>query len=259
MLLVVICAAFAKWIAPYSPNQMDMTASLSQPSLSGHLFGTDNLGRDVLSRLIFGSQIALMVGLISTVIATVIGVALGMTAGYFGRWINAVIMRITDALMSFPNVLLALLVAAVLGGGLRNVIVALSVASIPAFLRITNGLTLSIKQNEYVLAGRAMGGGNLRQMVTHILPNALAPIIVQMTLQLGNLILAEAGLSFLGVGIAPPTAAWGSMVNQGYVYLATNPLISLAPGVAIMLVVFAFNMVGDGLRDAFDPKLRGKL
>jgi peptide/nickel transport system permease protein len=259
LLLVVICAVFAKWLAPFPPNQIDMTASMVQPGVRGHLLGTDDLGRDILSRLIYGSQVALMVGMIATALSAAIGVSLGITAGYFGRGVNMVIMRITDAMMSFPNILLALIIAAVLGGGTSNLIIALTVGSIPGYIRITNGLTLGIKENEYVLAGRAMGASNLRQMATHILPNALAPIIVQMTLQIGMLILAEAGLSFLGVGISPPTSAWGSMVYQGYVYLETNPVISLAPGVAIMLVVFAFNMVGDGLRDALDPKLRGKI
>jgi peptide/nickel transport system permease protein len=259
LLLVVICAVFAKWLAPFPPNQIDMTASMVQPGVRGHLLGTDDLGRDILSRLIYGSQVALTVGLTATTLSAIIGVSLGITAGYFGKWGNMVIMRITDAMMSFPNILLALIIAAVLGGGTRNLIIALTIGTIPGYVRMTNGLTLGIKENEYVLAGRAMGASPLRQMVTHILPNALSPIIVQMTLQLGMLILAESGLSFLGVGISPPTSAWGSMVYQGYVYLETNPVISLAPGVAIMLVVFAFNMVGDGLRDALDPKLRGKL
>lgn len=259
LLLVIIAAIFAKWLAPFPPNKIDMTAVMVQPGVGGHLLGTDDLGRDIVSRLIYGARTALIVGFITTAISAVVGVSLGISAGYFGRWVNAVIMRITDAVMSFPNVLLALVIAAVLGGGIRNVIIALSIGSICPYIRITNGLTLSIKENDYVLAGRAMGASNIRQMATHILPNALAPIIVQMTLQLGFVILAEAGLSFLGVGISAPTAAWGSMVFQGYVYLQTNPVISLAPGFAIMLVVFAFNMVGDGLRDALDPKLRGKI
>jgi len=259
LLLMITTAVCAKWLAPFPPNKIDMSAVLLQPGVRGHLLGTDNLGRDTLSRLIYGSQTALLVGFISTILASAVGVSLGITAGYFGRIINTIIMRITDALMAFPNVLLVLIIAAVLGGGIKNLIIALTIRSIPVYIRITNGVTMSIKENEYILAGRVMGAGNLRQMATHILPNSLAPIIVQMTLQLGLLILAEAGLSFLGIGVTPPTAAWGSMVNQGYVYLESNPVISLAPGVAIMLVVFAFNMVGDGLRDALDPKLKGKL
>jgi ABC-type dipeptide/oligopeptide/nickel transport system permease subunit len=259
LLMVIICAVFARWISPFDPDKTNMAQVLVQPGVQGHLLGTDNLGRDIVSRLIFGAQTALIVGFICTFLSAIIGVTLGITAGYFGRWVSMGIMRVVDAVMAFPNVLLALLISSVLGGGIQNVIIALTVGAIAVYVRITNGLTLSLKENDYVLAGRAMGASNLRQMLTHIFPNLLAPIIVQMTLQLGFVVLAEAGLSFLGVGIAPPTSAWGSMVFQGYVYLETNPIISLAPGVAIMLVVFAVNMVGDGLRDALDPKLRGKI
>lgn len=259
LLLVLIAAVFAKWLAPFNPNQINMAEVLVQPGIGGHLLGTDNLGRDIVSRLIYGARIALIVGFITTAISAAIGVTVGLIAGYFGRWVNMIIMRLTDTLMSIPRVLLALVIAAVLGGGIQNLIIALVVGSLPSYIRITNGLTISLIENDYVLAGRAMGAGNIRQMLTHVLPNALAPIIVQMTLQFGFVILSEAGLSFLGVGIKPPTAAWGSMIYQGYTYLQTNPIISLAPGVAIMLVVFAFNMVGDGLRDVLDPKLRGKI
>jgi peptide/nickel transport system permease protein len=168
-------------------------------------------------------------------------------------------MRFMDALMGFPMILLSLVIAAVLGGGIHNVIIALSVATIPGYARTIHGLTLSIKENDYIMAQRAMGAGNLRTMIVHILPNALPPMIVLVTLQLGALILAEAGLSFLGIGIKPPGAAWGAMVYDGYRYLRTSPVLSFAPGLAIMLVVFAFNMVGDGLRDALDPRLRGLL
>ncbi len=259
LLLVIICAVFAPWISPFDPDKTNMAEVLLQPGEKGHLLGTDNLGRDIVARLIFGARTALIVGFICTFLSAIIGITLGITAGYFGKWVSTAIMRVVDAIMSFPNVLLALLIASVLGGGIQNVIIALTVGAIAVYVRITNGLTLSLKENDYVLAGRAMGASNLRQMVTHIFPNLLAPVIVQMTLQLGFVVLAEAGLSFLGVGIAPPTSAWGSMVFQGYVYLETNPVISLAPGVAIMLVVFGVNMVGDGLRDALDPKLRGKI
>ncbi len=161
--------------------------------------------------------------------------------------------------MPFPMIVLALLLAAVLGGGIQNVIIALGIATIPGYIRIMCGMTLSIRENDYIMAEKSLGSNNLRIMLRHILPNALAPIIVVMTLQLGFLILAEASLSFLGIGIRPPGAAWGAMVNEGYRYLVKNPMLSFAPGAAIMLVVFAFNMVGDGLRDALDPRLRGTL
>jgi peptide/nickel transport system permease protein len=170
-----------------------------------------------------------------------------------------VIMRIMDLLMTFPMIILALFIASILGGGIQNVIIALGISALPGYARVMHGLSLSIKENDYILAERAAGAGNWRTMLSHILPNAAPPMIVLITLQLGTLILAEAGLSFLGIGIKPPGAAWGAMVNDGYRYLVTNPWLSFSPGIAIMLVVFAFNMVGDGLRDALDPRLRGTL
>ena len=200
-----------------------------------------------------------MVGFITVAIAAVIGIGLGIIAGFYGGITNVLIMRGIDALMAFPMLLLALLLAAVLGGGIQNVIIAMSVAMIPGYARVMHGLTLSIKENDYIMAQRAMGSSKSRTMFSHILPNALPPMIVLVTLQLGGLILAEASLSFLGIGIKPPGAAWGSMVSDGYQYLLSNPVLSFAPGLAIMLVVFAFNMVGDGLRDALDPRLRGLL
>ena len=259
ILLLLLCSAiFAPLLAPYDPFRPGTAPSLQQPSLS-HPLGTDLLGRDTLSRLIYGSRTALMVGFISVAMASVIGIWLGMISGYYGGILNVLIMRAVDAFMCFPMILLALVVAAVLGGGLQNVIISLSVATIPGYARITHGLTLSIKENDFILAQQAMGASSARTIIRHILPNALPPLIVLMTMQLGNLILAEAGLSFLGIGIEPPGAAWGAMVNDGYKHLLRNPVLSLAPGFAIMMVVFAFNMVGDGLRDALDPRLRGLL
>jgi len=258
LILLVQAAIFSPWLAPYNPYKPGTGPSLAQPSTE-HLLGTDLLGRDTLSRLIYGSRTALMVGFISVMAGSFVGITLGIIAGYSGNIANAIIMRAMDAMLCFPMILLALVVAAVLGGGIQNVIIALSIATIPGYARVTCGLTLSIKENDYILAGRAIGISNLRIMFLHILPNAFPPLIVLMTMQLGNLILAEAGLSFLGIGIQPPGAAWGAMVNDGYRYLSTNPVLSFAPGLAIMLVVFAFNMVGDGLRDALDPRLRGLL
>jgi peptide/nickel transport system permease protein len=267
LVLMMIAAIFAPLLAPYDPYELgEPGESLLQPS-GKHLLGTDLLGRDTLSRLIYGARTALMVGFISVTVAGIIGIQLGIIAGYFGGVINMVIMRAMDALMCFPMLLLALFLAAVLReypffevfSGIWVVIIALSVAIIPGYARVTHGLTLSIKENDYILAQRAMGSSNIRVMFSHILPNAFPPLIVLMTMQLGALILAEAGLSFLGIGINPPGAAWGAMVWDGYRYLSTNPVLWLAPGIAIALVVFAFNMVGDGLRDALDPRLRGLL
>jgi peptide/nickel transport system permease protein len=258
LLLMFFVAIFAGWLAPYDPYKPGTAKSLAQPSWE-HPLGADILGRDTLSRLIYGSRTALEVGFISVLVAGIIGIPLGVIAGFVSGVTNAIIMRIMDALLCFPMLILALVMASVLGGGIENVIIALSVATIPGYARVTCGLTLSLRENDYVLAERAMGSSNLRIMLSHILPNAFPPLIVLMTMQLGGLILAEAGLSFLGIGIEPPGAAWGAMVNAGYNYLKTNPSLSFAPCVAIMLVVFAFNMVGDGLRDALDPRLRGLL
>jgi ABC-type dipeptide/oligopeptide/nickel transport system permease subunit len=258
LLLLLITAIFAEWLAPYDPYRPGMAPSLAQPSWA-HWLGSDILGRDTLSRLIFGSRTALQVGFVSVIAASIIGIPLGIIAAYSGGSLNALIMRSMDALMCFPMLLLSLVIAGVLGNGIWNVIIALSVATIPGYARITHGLALSIKENDYILQQRSMGSASPRIIFQHILPNAFPPLIVLMTMQLGNLILAEAGLSFLGIGIEPPGAAWGAMVNDGYRYLLHNPILSFAPGLAIMLVVFAFNMVGDGLRDALDPRLRGLL
>jgi len=258
LVILGLTAIFAQQLAPYDPYKQNLTSILQQPSRQ-HLLGTDPIGRDTLSRLIYGTRTALTVGFVSVSIATVIGVTLGILAGYFGGITNMLIMRFTDILMPFPMIVLALLLAAVLGGGLQNVILALGIATIPGYIRIMCGMALSIKQNDYILATRAMGASHRRIMLRHILPNAIAPIIVVVTLQLGFLILSEAGLSFLGIGIKPPGAAWGAMVNEGYRFLVKIPVLSFAPGACIMLVVFAFNIVGDGLRDALDPRLRGTI
>lgn len=258
ILLVVIVAIFGPWLAPYDPYDQDLSQSLAQPS-QAHLLGTDALGRDVLSRLIYGSRNSLMVGIVALGVAALFGMSLGLLAGYFTGWVNTAIMGFIDALMSFPMILLALVLATLLGGGMKNVMIALGIAMMPGYARLMCGETLSVKENEYILAGRAAGSSNLRIMLRHILPNCLPPLIVLATMQIGAAILAEAGLSFLGIGIEPPAAAWGLMVEDGRPYLLTNPVLSFAPGLSIMLVVFAFNMVGDGLRDAFDPRLRGTI
>ncbi len=259
LFLLVVTAIFAPLLAPYNPYKQDMRSTLQQPNPE-HLLGTDSLGRDTLSRLIYGSRTTIMVGFATTGFAAVVGVMLGLIAGYFSnKIINMIIMRIMDLLISFPMIIFALFMAALLGGGIQNVIIALAIGTLPGYARVMHGLTLSTKENDYILAEHAIGSSNQRIMLSHILPNALPPMIVLITLQLGTIILAEAGLSFLGIGIKPPGAAWGAMVNDGYRYLISNPVLSFAPGIAIMVVVFAFNMVGDGLRDALDPRLRGML
>jgi ABC-type dipeptide/oligopeptide/nickel transport system permease subunit len=257
LLIFIGVAIIAPWIAPYGPYEPDLGHTLQSPG-AAHWLGTDALGRDTLSRIIYGTRTSLEIGLIVVSVACIVGIALGTLAGYYGGWVYIIIMRFIDALMSFPMILLALVVAALLGGGMRNVIIALGVALMPNYARLMCGQVLSVKQNDYILAGRAMGASNLRLM-RHVVLNCVSPIIVLITMMLGVTILAEAGLSFLGIGITPPTAAWGSMVSDAREYLLVQPILSFAPGLALMLVVFAFNMVGDGLRDALDPRLRGLL
>jgi ABC-type dipeptide/oligopeptide/nickel transport system permease subunit len=256
--IFVVVAIFAPLIAPYPPNKNDLDNTLSNPTQT-HLLGTDVLGRDTLSRIIYGSRLSLLIGLSVVFAACVIGMALGVLAGYYGGWGDIIIMRIMDALMSFPMLLLALMIASLLGSGVTNVIIALSVASIPGYARVMYALVLTVKESDYTQASRSLGASSFRIMLRHVFPNCISPIIVMITMMLGGVILAEAGLSFLGIGIKPPTATWGSMVNDGRSFLLTNPILSAAPGFAIMLVVFSFNMVGDGLRVALDPRLRGTL
>ena len=258
ILLFILIAIFAPLLAPYDPYENDVGNALAPPS-QAHLLGTDALGRDILSRVLYGSRTSLIIGLSVVAISTIVGIVLGITAGYLGGWVQTVIMRLIDAYMAFPMIILALVVASVLGGGVKNVIIALSVAMMPGYARLMCGQTLTIKENDYIMAERSIGAPGLRVMVRHILPNCLSPLIVMVTMMLGSVILAESGLSFLGIGITAPTAAWGSMVNDGRPYLLSQPALSFAPGIAIMLVVFAFNMIGDGLRDALDPSLRGTL
>ena len=254
--MLLLVAILAPWISPYNPYDQDLGSTLSHPTKS-HLLGTDSVGRDTMSRIIYGARTSLLIGIVVVTVACVVGMTLGLIAAYFGGWTYLTLMRIIDALMSFPMVLLALVVAALLGSGLKNVLIALSIANMPVYTRLMCAQVLSVKENDYILASRSMGASDGRIMLRHIVPNCLPPLIVLITMMLGTVILAEASLSFLGIGITSPTAAWGSMVNDGRQYLLTLPILSLAPGFAIMLVVFAFNMVGDGLRDALDPRLRG--
>ena len=261
--MVIICillltAIFAPLLARYDPYEQHLDQVLLKPG-SQHWLGTDTIGRDILSRIIYGSRTSLAVGIVALGIAATIGITIGLTAAYFGGWVYNILMRIVDSLMCFPMILLALVIAALLGGGLTNVMIALGIALLPGYARVMSAQVLSVKENDYILAEHATGTGHIPIMFRHIFPNCLPPLIVMITMQLGAAILAEAGLSFLGVGIQPPAAAWGSMVNDGRQYLISNPILSFAPGVAIMLVVFSFNMVGDGLRDALDPKLRGTI
>jgi peptide/nickel transport system permease protein len=258
ILLLIFTAIFGPLFAPYDPDLMNLEIQLQQPSWQ-HLLGTDSLGRDTLSRVIYGSRTSLIVGLSAVGISSVIGETMGLIAAHYGGIVFAIIMRFTDALMSIPMMLNAFVIAAVLGGGVKNVIIALAVGGLAGQCRMMCGMSMTIKQNDYMVAGRSLGASDLRMMLRHTFPNAFPPLLVMITMNVGMVILSEAALSFLGIGIVSPTIAWGSMINDGYKYLLTNPVLSFAPGLAIMMVVFGFNMMGDGLRDSLDPKLRGTL
>jgi len=258
IIILIIFAIFGPFFAPYDPDLMQLDKGLEQPSRE-HWLGTDSLGRDVLSRVIYGSRTSLIIGLAAVMAAALIGETMGLAAAHYGGLTYSIIMRFTDALMSIPMMLNAFVIAAVLGGGVKNVIIALAVGGIAGQCRMMCGMAMTIKQNDYMMAGRSIGASDIRMMLRHIFPNAFPPLLVLITMNIGMVILSEAALSFLGIGITPPTIAWGSMINDGYGYVLTNPILSFAPGAAIMMVVFGFNMMGDGLRDSLDPKLRGTL
>jgi peptide/nickel transport system permease protein len=251
-------AVFAPLIAPYGVNDQNLLATLKSPS-HAHWLGTDELGRDALTRLIFGSRISLLVGVVAVSLAGAVGMTLGLIAGYLGGWVSNVIMRIIDALLALPPMILMLAIAAMLGGGLTTVLVSIGVAMMPTYARVMFGQVTSLKNNDYVLAARAGGSSSLRIMFRHLLPNSLAPLMVLLSINLGTAILMEASLSYLGIGILPPTPTWGNMVSTSQRFLLSHSQLAIAPGIAILLIVLAFNMVGDGLRDALDPRLRGTL
>jgi ABC-type dipeptide/oligopeptide/nickel transport system permease subunit len=258
VIIIILTAIFAPLLAPYDPMQNDLRGKLQSPSWS-HILGTDQLGRDILSRIIFGTRISLEIGFAAISASAVIGILMGLTAAHFGGWVFTLIMRITDALMALPGIILVLLIAGLGGRGVGVVIFALGFGGIAGMCRMMCGQALSVKQNDYILAGRTIGMSNWRIMLTQIFPNAFPPLIVGLTMGIGGVVLGEAGLSFLGIGVPAPNPSWGGMVMDGQRFLLDNPLLSLAPGVAIMFLVFGFNMVGDGVRDAIDPKLRGVL
>jgi len=257
VLLLVVLAVFASTIAPYDPTEMKVMDALKGPS-SAHWFGTDRYGRDVLSRTIHGSRIALGVALSSMSVAFVVGSALGLVAGFVGGWSDLAIGRMMDVLFSFPTLVLAVAISAMLGPGLDNAVVAIAVVYVPLFCRVARGPVMAERAREHVSAAIALGAGSGRVIVRHILPNVLAPLIVQASVALAFAILTEASLSYVGLGTQPPDPSWGTMLNEGRTYLETAPWMSIFPGLAIMLAVFGFNLLGDGLRDMLDPKLRGR-
>lgn len=255
ILIFTAIALFAALLAPYDPIQTDTNVAFGPPSAL-HWFGTDNLGRDILSRIVHGARISLWIGIISVAIGAAVGTVLGLLAGYYARLVDSVIMRFTDAMLAFPGILLALIFVAALGSNLVNLMIAVGISSVPRYARLVRGSVLSAKENVYVEAARAIGCDNARIMFRHILPNVIAPVIVVSTLGVAAAILAAASLSFLGLGIQPPTPEWGAMLSGGRDYLRTAWWITVFPGLAITLVVLSTNMLGDGLRDALDPRLK---
>jgi len=256
MLLAVLAALAAPLLAPYDPLSQNLGNTLARPGRA-HLLGTDNVGRDVLSRVIWGTRVSLVAGLVSVALAMVAGSLLGILAGYCGGRVDGLAMRLMDAVLSFPPLVLALALGAVLGAGLGGVLVALGVVYTPTFARLMRGQVLSVTARDYVDAARALGASGWRVAWRHVVPNAMNPIIVQASLSVAFAILAEASLSFLGLGIQPPQASWGSMINAGRGYLQQAPWIVFGPGAALFVTVVGLNFVGDAVCDALDPRMRG--
>lgn len=253
--VILFAALFGQLLAPYDPLQQDFLVQLHSP-YAAHRLGTDQYGRDVLTRILYGTRGALAAGLVANGIATVLGVFIGLIAGFYGRWIDGLLMRVTDIMLSFPYLLLALIIVSILGPGLTSAIIAIGIVYTPQFARLMRGTVLEAKQNDYVEAARALGVPTHLQMWRHILPNVLGPILVMATLTVGLAIVETAGLSFLGLGAQPPVADWGAMLADGREYMLSAPWIATFPGAAILFTVLGFNLLGDGLRDALDPRLR---
>jgi peptide/nickel transport system permease protein len=256
-LLMVVAAVFAPQLAPYSPTAVKMRERFQGPSLH-HLLGTDELGRDLLSRIVYGARASMSVGVVAVGIALTFGVLFGLISAYYGRRVDAIVMRAMDGLLAFPAIILAMAIMTALGPSLINAMIAIGIVYVPSFARIIRGSVLSLKEKEFVEAARAAGARDLYVMFRTLLPNALSPLLVQVTVAFANAILTEAALSFLGVGIQPPTPSWGQMLDTGRKYLDQTSWYSFTAGAAIFLAVLSLNLVGDGLRDALDPRLQLK-
>lgn len=255
ILLLIVLALFGSLLAPYAPNQMDYANPFSPPTLA-HPFGTDDFGRDILSRIMVGARVSIVVGVVAVSLAASVGTILGMVAGYGNRILDEIIMRSMDVLLAFPTILLALAVMAILGKGVNNAMVAIGIVYVPIFARIARSSVLSVKNDEFVTAARALGAGDIHILTRHIFPNILAPIIVETSLSLSFAILAEAALSFFGLGTQPPDPSWGRMLSEGRDFFKQSIWLGVFPGLAIMISVMGFNFLGDGLRDALDPRMK---
>ena len=255
LILLVLTAIFAEWVAPYSPTATDFANIRALPS-AAHLMGTDEVGRDILSRLIYGARISLFVGLVVQTASTAIGITLGLLAGFFGGWPDILIMRAVDIMYAFPNFLFAVFMVSLLTPDMGSVILTLTLSSWPFSARLMRGQVLSIKQQEYVTAAESLGARRWGIMLRHVLPNSLTPLIIQYTLGIAGVIMAEAGLSFLGIGIRPPTPTWGGMITKGREFFRSSPHLAIYPSLVLGMTMLAFNFLGDGLRDALDPRLK---
>lgn len=254
---VVLVAAVGPFLAPFGPLEQDLENNYSGPTIR-HPLGTDELGRDALSRLIHGARISLGIAVSSIGAGLIVGSLLGLIAAYYGGWLDSVIMRSMDILLAIPGILLAITIVVVLGRGILNTVIAVAIFSVPTFARILRGSVLMTMELDYVEATRAIGASDTRILFRHIIPNSMSPVVVQATLMLGTAILISSGLSFLGLGVQPPHPEWGAMLSRGRELIRTTPVVAIAPGVAITLVVLSFSLLGDGLRDALDPKLKGR-
>jgi peptide/nickel transport system permease protein len=255
--LMVLMALFSPWLAPYDPAAQDTRHALTAPSAQ-HWLGTDELGRDILSRIIWGTRISLEAGVGAVIVAFLIGIPMGLVAGYRGGAVDVLIMRGMDIMLAFPNLLMALLLVAALGSSLMNEIIAIGIALVPNFARVARGMTLTLKENEYIMAAKAIGESQVRVLFRHLLPNAFATLFVMATLYIATAIRTEASLSFLGLGVPPPAPSWGNILGEGQSYVRQAPWVTGFSGLAILLAVLAFNLLGDALRDVMDPRLRGE-
>lgn len=253
MALFLLVALLAPWLAPHDPLEQELYNRLASPSLE-HPFGTDDFGRDILSRVIYGTRISLRIGIAAVLIALIAGTSIGLVSGYYGGIVDQILMRLMDVMLAFPSILLAIGIVAVLGHGLENAMIAIGVVAIPQYARLIRASTLTVRETDYVQALRALGAADTRILLSAVLPNCLAPLIVQATLSLATAILDAAGLSFLGLGAQPPTPEWGAMLSGGRELILSAPWVLTYPGIAIFVTVLAFNLLGDGLRDALDPK-----
>lgn len=258
LILFILLAILCPILTPYSPYEQSLANALQGPSAK-HWLGTDNLGRDLLTRTLYGARISLCTGLLSSLIALVLGATLGLIAGYSGGFVSGLIMRLVDAQLSIPGLILTMCLVAIFGGSILSVSIIIGITSLPGYIRMLYGQVLSLRENDYVAAADLVGQNKLEIMFKHLLPNAFPTVIVMFTGSVGTAVMIESGLAYLGIGITAPTPAWGTMISEGYTYFMFKPILALVPGIALMLLIITLNIVGDGLRDALDPRLRGKL